>query len=104
MLKEWQIKLDKLIHDCKCTRVWYWHEVTLFKMKMNLFEIGVKTIEEMQTEFVNILSIAINLPAEKKDEYMKEQRKIIQKDLAISTDEDKIIELDSLRKQSSSQN
>ena len=60
------------------------------------------TLEEAQTEFIKILSIAINLPIEEKDEYLKEQRKIIQKDLAISTDSDKIIELDSLANQSSS--
>ena len=52
-------------------------------------------ILDIKNEVNKILSIAINLPAEEKDKYMKEQRKIIQQDLAISTDEEKIIELES---------
>lgn len=50
------------------------------------------TLEEAQVEFVKILSIAIHLDGEEKDKYLKEQRKIIQEDLAISTDKKEELE------------
>lgn len=62
----------------------------------------LKTLEEAQVEFIKILSIAINLDGEEKDRYLKEQRKILQKDLAISDDKDNIKELECLSNKTSS--
>lgn len=42
MLDKWQELLDKLKRDYRCTEIKLYHEKTLAKMKLNLFEIRRK--------------------------------------------------------------
>lgn len=62
-----------------------------------------RTQEEMQEEFIKILSIARHIDGEdEKNSYLEEQIEIIQKYLRIAIDEDKIKELDHCKKKSNS--
>lgn len=42
MLDKWQELLDKLKRDYRCTEIKLYHEETLAKMKLNLYELGGK--------------------------------------------------------------